>query len=332
MKIFFSILLIITIYPTFQIIIEGRNWMSNLPDDKKLLFINIPASHDTASNEMHSLAESVARTQNATIPEMLRFGVRKLDIRVALRDLADDEDDEDLNLGTCHGAFDCYYIDEFGDQRNYTLKHIILDVKNFLEENPTETVIIWTQSERGDNYENIKRAVELYEKLSGNIFVKYDKDLKLGDVRGKIVSTVYKTNSVDYEGRIIYHSGLDGCTDLEEIHLQFIDKYYPTWEVTGQLKVDEVKEFFRVYDLTFEDAEEEFDNNRNKYPISYSVACTGEHQSILPFPKIQADIVNPFLLQYNFIKGNYYGWIEVDYASENLAKKILETNFYIRKN
>ena len=176
MKILFSILLIIAICPAFQIIIEGRNWMSNLPDDKKLLFINIPASHDTAANEMHPLAESVARTQNSTIPEMLRFGVRKLDIRVALRDLADDEDDEELNLGTCHGMFDCYYLDESGEQRNYTLKHIILDIKNFLEENPTETVIIRTQSERGDSYENIKRAVELYEKLAGNIFVKYDKN------------------------------------------------------------------------------------------------------------------------------------------------------------
>ena len=215
MKFLFPILLVITIYPTFQIM-EGRNWMSYIPDDKEILFINLPASHDTAANEMHPLAESVAKTQNSTIPEMLRFGVRKLDIRVALRELAEDEDDQDLNLGTCHGIFDCYYIDEFNNQRNYTLKNILLDIKKFLEENPTETVIIWTQSERGDNYENIKRAVELYEKIAGNIFIPYDKNLKLGDVRGKIVSTVYKKNSIDSQERAIYHSGLDGCQTLNK--------------------------------------------------------------------------------------------------------------------
>ena len=326
MKYLFPILLVISFYPSFQII-EGRNWMSNLPDDKKVLFINIPASHDTASNEMHPLAETVSRTQNVTIPELLRFGVRKLDIRVALRDLTEDEDDPDLNLGTCHGIFDCYFIDEFNVTRNLTFKNILLDIKKFLEENPTETVIIWTQSERGDGYENIKRAVELFEKIVGNIFVKYDKNLKLGDVRGKIISTVYKTDSFDYQGKAIYHAGLDGCTDLEEIHLKFIDKYYETYKVTGQLKVDELKEFFTIYDLTIKEGEEDFEKNANKYPIAYSVACTGEHQSIIPFPKIQADIVNPFLLEYDFVKGNYYGWIEADYVTADLAKKIYETNF-----
>ena len=65
----------------------------------------------------------------------------------------------------------------------------------------------------------------------------------------------------------------------------------------------------------------------DKFPYCYSIACTGEHQSILPFPRNQADIVNPFILSYEFIKGHYYGWIEMDYASIKLAKKFIDTNF-----
>lgn len=303
------------------------NWMSFLPDERKLLLVNIPGAHDTASNEMHPLADSVARTQDKTIPELLNLGIRKLDIRIALRDLIEGED-EDENLSTFHGMFECYYLDENNQQRNLTFKHILLDIKTFLQENPTETVIIWTQSEHGDSYENIKRAVELFDKIVGNIFVKYDKNLKLGDVRGKIVSTVYKTNNYDSQGRVIYHSGLDGCTDLEEIHMKFIDKnYYNSWEVTGQVKVEEVEEFLRTYDISIKDAEEEFEKNNANYPISYSVACTGEHQSILPFPKIQADIVNPFIIGYDFKNGYYYGWIDMDYVSLELAQKIMITNF-----
>jgi hypothetical protein len=274
---------------------------------------------------MDPLAESMGRTQNRTIPELLRFGIRKLDIRVALFDSIEEED-KDLELHTCHGIFDCYYIDEYNITRNLTFKHILLDIRNFLLENPSETVILWTQSEKGDSYNNIKRAVELMEKYIGDIFVKYDKNLKLGEVRGKIISTVYKY--YDSQGSECYHKGLDGQTDLEEIHKQFIDKYYyNSWEVTGKVKIEEVLVLFSTYNFTIKEAEDNFEEKIDTYPICYSVACTGEHQSILPFPKNQAEIVNPFMLSYNFLKGYYYGWIEMDYADLNLAKKLIDTNF-----
>ena len=326
---YFVTILILFISSITQITSEMTmaNWMSMLPDDKKLLLINLPGAHDTAANEMHPLGEQVARTQDKFIPELLNIGVRSLDIRVAIRDLMEGEDEDD-DLYTCHGMFDCYFLDENNEQRNLTFKHILLDIRAFLEENPSETIIMWTQSEKGEKYENIKRAVELFDKIVPDIFVKYDKNLKLGDVRGKIVSSVYKTNEYDSEGRAIYHSGFDGCTNLEEIHMKYIDKnYYNSWEVTGEVKVEEVTEFLQTYDISIQDAEEEFEKNKSKYPFSYSVACTGEHQSILPFPKIQADIVNPFILKYDFKNGYYYGWIDMDYVSLELAQKIMITNF-----
>ena len=301
------------------------NWMSNLPDDKLVLLINIPGAHDTSANELVPLAESMARTQNRTIPDLLKFGIRKLDIRVALWDSFEEEDIDD-NLHTCHGIFDCFYKDDHNTTRNLTYKHILLDVKNFLLENPSETVILWTQSEKGDSYENIKRACELMEKYVGDILVKYDKHLKLGNVRGKIITTVYKY--YDEQGEEDYHKGLDGQTDLEEIHRKYIDKYYyNSWEVTGEVKVQEVLDFFSTYNISIANAEQSFEKDIDKFPFCYSIACTGEHQSILPFPKNQADIVNPFILSYEFIKGHYYGWIEMDYASIKLAKKFIDTNF-----
>ena len=60
------------------------NWMSNLPDDKLILLINIPGAHDSATNEVLPIAESMARTQNRTIPELLKFGIRKLDVRAIM--------------------------------------------------------------------------------------------------------------------------------------------------------------------------------------------------------------------------------------------------------
>ena len=298
------------------------NWMSNIPNNKLILLINIPGAHDTAANIMNPLAEDLARTQNRTIPDLLKFGIRKLDIHVALFDSIEKEDED---LHTCHGIFDCYYIDEYNTTRNLTYKHILLDIKKFLEENPSETVILWTQSEKGDSFENIKRAVDIMEKYVEDLLVNFEKSLTLGEVRGKIVTTVYRI--YDEQGEPIYHKGIDEGTDLEEIHMKFIDKYYyDSWKVTGELKIEEVLEFFRTYNITIEQAEEIFFKEIEKFPYYYSIACTGEHVSILPMPKHQAEIVNPFILNYEFIKGNYYGWIEMDYASLKLAKKFIDTN------
>jgi hypothetical protein len=297
--------------------------MSNIPDNKLILLINMPGAHDTAANEMNPLAEDVARTQNRTIPELLKFGIRKLDIRVALFDSVKEEDED---LHTCHGMFDCYYIDEYNTTRNLTYKHILLDLKNFLEENPSETIILWTQSEKGDSYNNIKRAVELMEKYVGDILVNYNKNLTLGNVRGKIVTTVYKT--FDEQGAEIYHKGIDGGTDLEKIHKKYIDgHYYNSWEVSGEVKIQEVQDFLTTYNISIKQAEEIFYQEIDKFPYCYGVSCTGEHVSILPMPKRQAEIVNPFILNYEFIPGYYYGWIEMDFASLKLAKKFIDTNF-----
>ena len=310
--------------PKTKISYSTQNWMSNIPDTKLILLMNIPGAHDTSANIMNPLAEEVARTQNRTIPYLLKAGIRKLDIRVALFDSIEEEDED---LHTCHGMFDCYYIDEYNTTRNLTYKHILLDIKKFLEENPSETVILWTQSEKGDSFENIKRAVDIMEKYVEDLLVNFDKSLTLGEVRGKIVTTVYRT--YDEQGEAIYHKGIEAGTDLEEIHMKYIDKYYyNSWQVTGELKVEEVLDFFRTYNITIKQAEDILFKEIEKFPYYYSIACTGEHVSILPMPKHQAEIVNPFILKYDFIKGNYYGWIEMDYADIIIAKKFIDTNFY----
>lgn len=300
------------------------NWMSKIPNEKSILLINIPGTHDTAANIMNPLAEEVARTQNLTILELLNAGIRKLDIRIDLFNDGDKASDSDLH--TCHGIFDCYYLDENNNMKNLTYKNILLDVKKFLTENPSEMVIFDTKSEKGDSTKNYKRAVEILDKYVGDILVKYNKNLILGQVRGKIVTTLYKLN--DDANSNDYHTGIDGGTGLDQIHRKFIMKnYYNTWEVTGDVKVKEVQEFLRIYNLSIKQIEKIWENYFDKLPYSYSISCTGEHETILPLPKRQANIVNKFIFDYEFIRGNYYGWINMDYATEKLARKFIDTNF-----
>ena len=310
--------------------------MSNLPDDKKIILTNIPGSHDSAAYNMNIFWSILAKCQDLNIMEQLKIGVRKLDIRVARNNctfscgLSQIVTDNDLDVICCHGICDCYYINDAGVKKNLAYKDVLLDIKEFLQDNPTETIILTVDSGRGrgNPYNNVKRAAEIFDKLVGDISINFNKNLTMGDVRGKIINVNYKTNQLSYDGKPIFNSDIEGGTGLGEIHKKFVPEFtYETFKVDGKLKVREIEEFLKIYDLTFEQAEEEFKINSMKYPFLYSLSCTGEYESIAPFPKTQADIVNPFLLNYDLQKGNYYGWLNIDFIDADVAKKIIETNF-----
>jgi hypothetical protein len=275
-----------------------------------------------------------AKTQDLNILEQLKIGVRKLDIRVTFHQCSfycginQIEVDYDLDLICCHGICDCYYINDHNIKKNITYKDVLLDIKQFLEENPAETIILSTQSGRGNANNNLRRAVEIFEKTVGDISVKYNNNLTLGDIRGKIVYTTYKTNKLNLDGNPIYNTEIEAGTGLEEVHRRTVsDKNYKTFEVDGKLKVKEVKEFITLNDITFEEAEKDLNENIQRYPFHYSISCTGEYDIFIPLPKSQADIANSFILNYNLKKGYYYGWINIDFVNLDIAKKIIETNY-----
>ena len=99
---------------------------------------------------------------------------------------------------------DGLHLDEKDIIMNLTYKHVILDVKKFLSDNPSEMVIFETKSERGNNTLNYKRAWEIMNKYAGDIIAKFNKSSTLGPVRGKIVTTFYKLN--DDENSNDYHN------------------------------------------------------------------------------------------------------------------------------
>ena len=309
--------------------------MSNLPDDKKIVLTNIPGSHDSSAYYMNFFGSVFSKCQDLNIMEQLKIGVRKFDIRVATNSNwayscgINNEiiSEYDLDLICCHGICDCYCINDSGTKNNLAYKHILLDFKQFLEENPTETIILLVSSGRGNKYNNIKRAAEIFDKLVGDISINYNKYLTIGETRGKIININYKNNQLSFDGKPLFNQSIGG-TGLNEIHQSFVPEFtYKSFKVDGKLKVEEVKEFLRIYDITFQKAEEELKTNIDKYPFTYSISCTGEYESIAPFPKTQADIANPFLKNYNLKKGNYYGWINIDFVDLDIAKKIIDTNF-----
>lgn len=301
--------------------------MSNIPDNRKLKFINIPGTHDSCAYYVNRLSNSFAKTQFYSVEQQLEIGTRKLDLRVINRNKYKDID-EDLIF--CHGICNCYASNNFGDFKKLTYKSVLMDIRNFLEKNPSETVMIGMQLGRGKNTLVLKRAYELLDKLVGDIIMNYDSNLTLGAARGKIINLKNIEETTDEKNpntKVFKLNPLAKGTGIEEVHSKY--RNYKTFKVNGNLKIQEMKDMFELYNMTINEAENKENAFPNLFPVTYSISCTGEKDYCLPCPRDQADIVHPFFQKEGVLKkGYYYGWLNMDFGNIMSNYKLIDTNFY----
>ena len=142
------------------------NWMKDIPDGTKLSEMTIPGTHDSCS----LFGICCARTQSWTLVEQMKAGLRYFDIR--LRRIND-------TLRAYHG---------FVDQKEM-FDSILVYGLNFLEQNPTETIIYEIISEY-DPLNCTKSFSELYEEYTqpykDRIIEYQNQDITMGEIRGKI--------------------------------------------------------------------------------------------------------------------------------------------------
>lgn len=156
---------------------ELSQWMSMIKDDTLLKNVVIAGAHDAGTLGMPYLA----KTQDRDTAELLKCGTRYLDLRVSKT--------KDGELKIYHGPF-----------KSVTLTSVLDDVKQFLRENPTETLILDFQHFENDAEQGTKEAVLTlpYVKADGDDFVEYVDNLTLGDIRGKCL-ILWGADSADGE-------------------------------------------------------------------------------------------------------------------------------------
>ena len=291
-----------------------EKWMSKINDKKKLVLINIPGSHDSAAYLINNIGSCFAQTQYIDITSQLHIGVRIFDIRITRNNECCSWNDNEIknwmdNVICCHGICNCFHL-ENNKKINLTYISVLQQIKNFLNKYPSETIIVRTNSGRGNKFQNIQMATEIFDSILGDISVEYNNKLILGDVRGKVV--------------YIFNNSFEGGTGIIPIHQKYTNgkSNFNEFKVDGNLKVKEIQELLEIYNYTFDDAEKNI-----KLPLNFETSCTGEYYKIIPLPKCEANIVNKFLKEFNFKKGYYYGWIAVDFIDEFITRKIVETNF-----
>jgi 1-phosphatidylinositol phosphodiesterase len=156
-----------------------RNWLSQINDNVLLSQLSLPGTHNSAA--AHITLPSV-QCQGASVTEQLNYGVRFLDIRVAR-----------TFFGLCCGPEDLQVIHgNFPVRLPVPVKliDVLHDVYQFLQEQPSETVLVSIKHEGSDQWQE-----DEFPNLIWNKYIAPSQDRwylkgdipRLGDVRGKAV-------------------------------------------------------------------------------------------------------------------------------------------------
>ncbi|KAK0757301.1 hypothetical protein N5P37_010021 [Trichoderma harzianum] len=101
------------------------DWMAAIPDDVHLTSLSIPGTHDTMTYEIGS---EQLQCQNWNLSMQLNSGLRYLDIRARLRD-------DELHIYHANGY------------TGFGYEQVLLDVFEFLDAHPSETIIMRLKEE-----------------------------------------------------------------------------------------------------------------------------------------------------------------------------------------
>lgn len=154
-----------------------ESWMSRFHDHTPLSALSIPGTHNSPT---HYKALPSVRCQSVSLREQLDNGVRFLDIRVQ-PDSPEDESNEGLIL--VHSAFP---ISLTG---NKYFRELVNTVNDFLDANPSETVIISVKREGVGKATDQQLSKILWKHYAndGNRWFTENRIPTVGEVRRKIV-------------------------------------------------------------------------------------------------------------------------------------------------
>ncbi|HOD84509.1 MAG TPA: phosphatidylinositol-specific phospholipase C domain-containing protein, partial [Phycisphaerae bacterium] len=153
------------------------DWMSHIDNSMYLSEMTIPGTHDTMAStenvtDLHSY-DSAGACQTWTLREQLDNGIRYIDIRGHL--------EKDGTL-TVHHAY----------MRLADMSDVFDTLKQFLQDHPTETIVMEIKSEDNDSTSDFVEAFAAYVEENADLFwtkdgVRPDEIPTLGEARGKVV-------------------------------------------------------------------------------------------------------------------------------------------------
>ncbi len=282
--------------------LNGNNWMSGIKDNTSLADITIPGTHDSGTVYVDGIAGAWATTQPTTIADQLKLGVRYLDLRL-MRDTG-----VNYNVRLVHGSINCYNA----SGGYLTLYEVFEDIYSFLNQNPTETVIVSVKKDAGDNINLLADDINNLINLKSNYWYTSRTTPQLGNVRGKCV-LAYRIGELGRGLNLNWgDQGSDGGA-VDFGHMKVQDRYNMgtsnKWSNAVKPMLDETKP-------------------DGKWYINHLSTTGGGIASV----KSNAGTMNSQMYQYEMRNNKCYGIILADYMSDDIAKKIFKCNDLVAKN
>ncbi|MBR1763445.1 MAG: hypothetical protein IJ731_08810 [Eubacterium sp.] len=351
--------------------LNGKNWMSGIADNRYICEINLPGTHDSATAYCKNTTNNYvkffgipvfnsgqyAKTQSLTLSAQLNAGVRYLDLRFSAKD---------GKLLLCHGnnkkalpvnaavkflelfnpnlaLLDCLGLPllsldtefyAYEDEECTTLltcERVLSQVKDFLKENPSETVIITAKRENGDSKEYIKLFKEQTEMLKREINPStqkeylytengngvYTKMPTLSEARGKIILMSPDYNELGV-GDMLNAKNDAGQTEF----MGTTFNYENHWSAASDEKLRYISSFVEEFST-------EMSKTTEKHSAYANVIKTNANAVPKQSPYEVAEKVNAALYSQNKLEnGRYYGWIMGDFMTKEICSTIWQTNFF----
>lgn len=301
--------------------VSGADWMANIDGNLKITQINMPGTHDSGTQKI-SLA-TYSQCQDKSIEEQLNMGIRFLDIRLEAEDSG--------KLYLVHGSTDC----QSNSGGKLYLEEVLTNCYQFLDAHPTETIVMSMKKDDGDQDDSVIQQYihQNYIDKNSNYWYLQNGKPVLNDARGKIVLArryYDKNNYGDAKGGLNFLWGDQGGNTVAETPWVRV-------AVTGLtgLWIQDRYEYSTGDKWTAVqqglDSPPDENNRANVYFLNFLSAAP--KKSIIGIesptsPKDNAKEINPKFLSYEMTQGKAYGWIIFDFATEELAKKVIASNPY----
>jgi hypothetical protein len=298
-----------------------KNWMARLPDTVSAAAVSIPGTHNSSTK--HIPLGLVCCCQNTSITEQLNFGIRMLDIRLELCS---------EGFKAVHSIIDCRKS-RFGGRLYFDT--IFSDITSFLKMNPSEAVfMLLSEDDRNDlNLPFFDMFYQRYIMPHRDVWFCENRIPSVYECRGRIVLMRRAGLGTDSSGYDDKNTGLNltsWCNmgnKKEHSSLVLEIKSVESGESGESVDFAEVQDRYmhsprsKWRDVMLPALERAGAFN-GRLRLNYASTAGGFFM-----PVFNARYINKQLLSYRFIKGRYYGWFSVDFATPRLCERIIALNF-----
>lgn len=293
--------------------------LSKLSDSILLSEINLAGTHDSCTAFVSM--ENMSRCQSLTVKEQLSLGIRLFDIRLHKKG---------NEFYLVHSLADCFSDEK--KTKKLTFGEVLKDFRDFLRDNPTETLVVSVKQDRGIMSRSFFPAFyNKYIKGSESEWFLKNENPELSECRGKIV--LMRRCKVWKKYKSTVNAGLDFShwkdqsgkrkTKTENLVLSVdgsaVEPYVLWAEIQDRYSLnvtDKWEKSAKPFLERCETAEDKF----CLHFISTSYRKKGE--TLLETAKE----MNSLFGEYQLKKDKAQGWFFLDFPTKELCDKIMKSN------